>query len=525
MAKKKTKVEIGDELSNIIDESLNKKFKDMEKVVYNLGEPELSPSDITDWVSTGNDILDLYIANSPNKGLPVGRIVELAGLEASAKSLLCAHILAETQKKDGISYYIDTESAMFRDFFKAVGVDLSKLKYSVFDTLEDIFEAITNVIEVVRKSNSNKLVTIVVDSVAGASTKLEMEDNFDKNGYATGKAIILSKAMRKITNLISKERILLVFTNQFRMKLDAMSFGDPYCVDPFTTKIKIRHKIEEEILLSDFANKFLQLSDFTTPIDIDLKNINIEVLGYNSITHKNEYNTINSFIVKPEVNEYYTDGILKGTSNHRIIENDIEVYLKDHKDFSKISKSMKVVDISVANTENYYANGRLNHNTTSGGKAVGFHSSVRLKMSNVGNIKTSGDIKDVIGSKIEVTVKKNRIGPPLRKMQFEVYFASGIDNYKSWLTVLKDRNLIKVSGSTYTAILPDGREYKFMSRDFANLMETNSELKEFLYKLICDAVILKYDKLTTTLTDPTIVIDDSEIDSETGEILNSDSDK
>jgi recombination protein RecA len=71
-------------------------------------------------------------------------------------------------------------------------------------------------------------VTIVVDSIAGASTKTEMAADFDKDGYATAKALIISKAMRKITNLIGRERICLIFTNQLRQKLNAPAFSDPW---------------------------------------------------------------------------------------------------------------------------------------------------------------------------------------------------------------------------------------------------------------------------------------------------------
>jgi recombination protein RecA len=72
-----------------------------------------------------------------------------------------------------------------------------------------------------------ELVTIVVDSVAAATTKVELAADYDQAGYATQKAIIISKAMRKITNLIGRERILVVFTNQLRVRM-GVSFGDPY---------------------------------------------------------------------------------------------------------------------------------------------------------------------------------------------------------------------------------------------------------------------------------------------------------
>ena len=74
--------------------------------------------------------MDLAIANRPNGGLPVGRITEITGMEAAGKSLVAAHVLAETQKKGGLAVYIDTESAASTDFLEAIGVNISNFLYN-----------------------------------------------------------------------------------------------------------------------------------------------------------------------------------------------------------------------------------------------------------------------------------------------------------------------------------------------------------------------------------------------------------
>ena len=233
---------VSSDLANVLADSLNKKFKSTNyKVAYFLEGDTSSPSDVKEWISTGSTMLDLAISNRPNGGLPVGRIIEITGLEASGKSLLAAHALANTQKKGGLAVYIDTENAVSREFLEALGIDLKEMLYVPLETAEDIFDAIDSIVEAVRKGSKDRIVTIVVDSIAGASTKVEMAADYDKDGWATSKAIILSKAMRKVTNFIGRERICLVFTNQLRTRL-GVSFGDPWCVDPFTTKIKIRYK-------------------------------------------------------------------------------------------------------------------------------------------------------------------------------------------------------------------------------------------------------------------------------------------
>jgi len=218
-----------DELVELLANELNKANKDGGKIAYFLDEQE-NPAEISDWISTGSSILDLAISNRPHGGLPVGKMVEFNGLEGTGKSLLSAHVVADTQKKGGIAVVIDTENSAAPEFWKSLGVDLSKLLYVQCETVEDIFEKMEQMIGIVRKSNKDRILTIIVDSVAAASTKVELESDHGKDGYATGKSIIISKAMRKITTMIGRQKVLTVFTNQLRQNLNAMAFGDKYVV-------------------------------------------------------------------------------------------------------------------------------------------------------------------------------------------------------------------------------------------------------------------------------------------------------
>jgi|TARA_R110001592_G_scaffold100778_3_gene285751 recombination protein RecA len=347
-----------DDLANSLADSLNKKFKSF-KVAYFLDGSEDTPTDLGEWISTGSSILDLAISNRKNGGLPVGRITELTGLEASGKSLLAAHLLANTQKKGGLAVYIDTENAMNEDFAKCIGIDVSKMLYIQLETVEDIFEVIENIITKVRESDKDRLVSIVVDSVAAATTKVEQADDFDQTGWATQKAIILSKAMRKITQMIGRQRICLIFTNQLRVKLGAM-FGDPY--------------------------------------------------------------------------------------------------------------------------------------TTSGGKAIGFHASCRLRLKAAGQIKVKVNGKDqVIGIKTKAQVVKNRMGPPLRTAEFNILFDSGIDDYGSWLQMMKDAKLVSQAGAWYTYTdETTGEIIKFQSKEFETKVLNDPERKDRLYNQICDSMIMDY---------------------------------
>jgi len=242
----KNKMELTDELGGVIAETINKQFKSQNlKTAYFLEGDDDAPTIVKEWVSTGSTILDLAISNRKWGGFPVGRVCEITGLEQSGKSLLAAHTLLNTQKKGGLAVYIDTENALSTEFLSAIGLNLKEMLYVPLETVEDIFETVETIIEKVRSSDKNRLVTIVVDSIAGASTKTEMAADFDKDGYATAKALIISKAMRKITNLIGRERICLIFTNQLRQKLNAPAFSDPWTTPggkgiPFHASVRIR---------------------------------------------------------------------------------------------------------------------------------------------------------------------------------------------------------------------------------------------------------------------------------------------
>ena len=233
-----------DELADLIINAANKYQKDGAKVAYYLDEQE-DPSMITDWVSTGSTLLDLAISNRKNGGLPAGRTVSFSGLESTGKSLFCAHILAETQRKGGMGVMIDTEFAAAPSFWSAIGVNIAKLPYVNLVMVEEIFGHIEHYIGVVRKVNNDRLLTIIVDSLAQASCEVEMESEHGKDGYNTAKSIIVSKALRKLTGLIAKQRVLLVFTNQLRFNMKAAGYGDPY-IEPtgkalaFGTSVRIR---------------------------------------------------------------------------------------------------------------------------------------------------------------------------------------------------------------------------------------------------------------------------------------------
>lgn len=251
MAKKSTRVEQDDtagrdELATHLQKALNDRQKDGSKIAYFLDEKE-DPSNVSEWISTGSTMLDLAICNRPNSGLPVGRICEFNGLESSGKSLLCAHIIAETQKKGGFAVMLDPEYAAAPDFWSSIGVNIKNLVYIPCDHLEGMLQALESTVGEVRKDYPDRLVSIITDSIASVPTKKELEGGFDVAAYGGDKSKILSLAMRKLTGLIARQRICAVFTNQLRQNMKAMAFGDQY-VEPgglafrFAASVRVRMK-------------------------------------------------------------------------------------------------------------------------------------------------------------------------------------------------------------------------------------------------------------------------------------------
>ena len=133
---------VRDDLAASLANDLNKQTKGTNVAFFLDGSGE-APTDVKEFISTGSSMLDLAIANRPNGGVAVGKITELNGLEGSGKSLIGSHLLASTQKKDGIAVYIDTESAVSQEFLRAIGVDTSKMLYVHLETVEEIADWMT----------------------------------------------------------------------------------------------------------------------------------------------------------------------------------------------------------------------------------------------------------------------------------------------------------------------------------------------------------------------------------------------
>lgn len=207
-----------------IRNALNK--DDSEKLTWDLTKDD-SPTFVKDFISTGSTLLDYAVSNRRNGGVPVGKITELQGEESSGKSLLCAHLIVSTQKKGGIAVYLDTENAANPDFMRRIGVDLEKLIYVQPGTIEKSFETIEAIIKTLRAKSATTPVTILWDSVGNTPPHAEVEGSYDANSRMGLGAKAMAIGLRKITEMVGREQITMVFTQPLTYRMDAGLYGDP----------------------------------------------------------------------------------------------------------------------------------------------------------------------------------------------------------------------------------------------------------------------------------------------------------
>ncbi len=169
-----------------------------------------------DVISTGAVGLDIALGVG---GVPRGRIVEIYGPEASGKTTLGYHVIAEAQREGGQAAFIDAEHALDPNYAKAVGVDIDNLLLSQPDSGEQALEIAEMLVR------SGAVDVIVVDSVAALVPRAELEGEMG-DAHVGLQARLMSQAMRKLVGAISKSRTTVIFINQLRERV-GVYYGNP----------------------------------------------------------------------------------------------------------------------------------------------------------------------------------------------------------------------------------------------------------------------------------------------------------
>ncbi|TKJ35568.1 recombinase RecA [bacterium (candidate division B38) B3_B38] len=167
-------------------------------------------------ISTGSISLDAALGVG---GIPRGRVTEIFGPEASGKTTLVLHIIAETQKAGGVAAFIDAEHALDAGYAGKLGVDIENLLVSQPDNGEQALE----IAEVLVRSSA--ISAIVIDSVAALVPRAELEGDMG-DAHMGLQARLMSQALRKLAGLVSKSNTSLIFTNQIRERI-GIFFGNP----------------------------------------------------------------------------------------------------------------------------------------------------------------------------------------------------------------------------------------------------------------------------------------------------------
>ena len=178
----------------------------------------LSDSKVLDvpTISTGSLGLDLALGIG---GMPRGRVVEIYGPEASGKTTLAMHCIAEAQKKGGLAAIVDAEHAFDRSYAEKLGIDTKNLLISQPDSGEQALEITEHLI------SSGAIDIIVIDSVAALVPRAELEGEMGDSKMGL-QARLMSQALRKLTGVINKTGCCCIFINQLREKIGVM-FGNP----------------------------------------------------------------------------------------------------------------------------------------------------------------------------------------------------------------------------------------------------------------------------------------------------------
>ncbi len=242
-------------------------------------------------------------------GIPKGRVTEIYGPEASGKTTLALHILAEAQKLEGVAAFIDVEHALDPVYAAQIGVDTENMLLSQPDGGEQALEIVETLVR------SSAIDLIVIDSVAALVPRAEIEGSMGDTHVGL-QARLMSQALRKLTSIISKSNTAVIFINQTRMKI-----GVPAYVNP---------------------------------------------------------------------------------------------------------------------------------ETTTGGVALKFYSSVRIEVRRIGSIKKIGAEAEIVGNRTRVKIVKNKFAPPFKNVEVPIIFGQGISSLDILINIAAQNDIIKKSGSWFS---------------------------------------------------------------------------
>ena len=175
---------------------------------------EQNPTEVKEWIPTGSRWLDSIICRGKLSGIPVGKVVEIAGLEATGKSYMAAQVAANAQKMGMDVIYFDSESAIDPAFLEKAGCDLSSLLYVQAASVEFVLETIEDLL-----ANNDNRMLFIWDSLALTPAISDIEGDFNPQSSMAMKARILAKGMSKLTVPIANSQSTFLVLNQLKSNI------------------------------------------------------------------------------------------------------------------------------------------------------------------------------------------------------------------------------------------------------------------------------------------------------------------
>jgi recombination protein RecA len=174
---------------------------------------EQNPSEVTEWIPTGSDVLDSIICRGKKAGIPVGRITELAGIEASGKSYFAAQIAANAQKMGMTVVYFDSESALDPSFLSKAGCNVGEIIYTQAVNIEFVLETIEQLL------GEGDHFLFILDSFAFTPSLADLEGDFNPQSSMAVKPRIMSKGLAKLIQPIANKRSTFLVLNQLKQNI------------------------------------------------------------------------------------------------------------------------------------------------------------------------------------------------------------------------------------------------------------------------------------------------------------------
>ena len=174
---------------------------------------EQNPSEVVEWIPTGSDVLDSIICRGKKSGIPVGRITELAGIEASGKSYFAAQIAANAQKMGMTVVYFDSESALDPSFLTKAGCNVGEIIYTQAMNIEFVLETIEQLL------GEGDHFLFVLDSFAFTPSLADLEGDFNPQSSMAVKPRIMSKGLAKLIQPIANKRSSFLVLNQLKQNI------------------------------------------------------------------------------------------------------------------------------------------------------------------------------------------------------------------------------------------------------------------------------------------------------------------